>query len=207
MGETAVKVVLLGNSAVGKTTLVTRWTEDRYDGSSQPTIGAAYKSVTLEFDDGKTYSMNIWDTAGQDEYRSTTSIYCRDAKAAMIVFDLTDRSSFEALDSWISTLSEKVDVPFVIVGNKSDIGDRRAISFDDGAAFAERHQVSYFETSALTNFNVDEAFNELSNVAINFLNNGSSVQKEEPQEVAKSENQKVDLTKDQKKKKKSDCCK
>lgn len=204
MTENNVKVVMLGNSAVGKTTLVTRWTEDRYDGKSTPTIGAAYKQVTLEMPDGNKYSMHLWDTAGQDEYRSTTSIYCRDAKAAMIVFDITDYQSFQALPNWITTLKDKANVPFIIVGNKADKQDIRQVSFDDAAQMAQQYNVPYYETSALTSFNVDDAFNELANAGISFMNSENS----NKETVETTNNQPVDLNKPKEtnQKQNSQCC-
>ena len=206
----AVKVVMLGSTQVGKTTLVTRWTEERYDPNQAATVGAAFKVVTIEMADGKSYDLNIWDTAGQDQFKSTTSIYCRDAKAAMLVFDLTQRQSYDDIPGWINTLKEKADVPFILVGNKCDLESQREVTFDEATEFARSHDTYYFETSALTNYNVDEAFNELSNMAVRELTNVNgpksetviSDQQEQPKTVDLKQNTKQETVNN----KKSGCC-
>ena len=205
-----VKVVMLGSTQVGKTTLVTRWTEERYDANQAPTVGAAFKVVTLEMADSQMYDMNIWDTAGQDQFRSTTSIYCRDAKAAMIVFDVTERQSFSDVPEWVRTLHEKAQVPFILIGNKCDLDAQRQVTFEEASQLARQYNTVYFETSALTNYNVDEAFNELSNLAVRELKNVNAPTTE-TQDIPQQEKPKtVNLTNDQKNtdqtSKKQKCC-
>ena len=207
-----IKVVMIGSTRVGKTTLVTRWTEDRFEQNHNATVGAAFKIVSLELSDGVTRDMHIWDTAGQDTFKTTTSIYCRGAKAAMVVFDITDKQSFDDVPGWLQTLSDKVEVPFILVGNKADLADQRAVTFDEASAFANSHNVPYFETSAVTNYNIDEAFNELANAATREdevstptveTTTTASNQQAAP---AQQQTQTVDLNKKEDKKDKGGCC-
>lgn len=208
-----IKVVMIGSTRVGKTTLVTRWTEDRFEKNHNATVGAAFKVVSLELGDGVTRDMHIWDTAGQDTFKTTTSIYCRGAKGAMVVFDITDRQSFDDVPGWLQTLSDKVEVPFILIGNKADLADQRAVSFDEASAFANSHNVPYFETSAVTNYNIDEAFNELANVATKEEELSKptveTTSSSTNQQTSTTQPQTVDITKngsDDDKKKKGGCC-
>ena len=160
-GDTPVKVVTLGNSNVGKTALVTRWLEDRFDTSFNPTVGAGFQVQPVDYD-GRSYQLHIWDTAGQDQYRNTTAIYCRDAKGALVTFDVTERSSFDDVENWVALISDSVNqTPFVLVGNKIDLYDKRQVSSDEADELARRLGGSYFETSALSGQGVEEAFAQL----------------------------------------------
>lgn len=164
MSEIRIKVVTLGSTAVGKTTLVTRWLEDRFESRFSPTISAGFQVQSIEYE-GQCYSLQIWDTAGQDTYRDTTSVYCRDTRAAFIVFDLTDRRSFDDLPGWFDVLerSNPVSPPVVLVGNKSDLthGGKREVGIDEAREFANARGAEYFETSAFTGMGVNDAFNQL----------------------------------------------
>ena len=164
MNEIRVKVVTLGSTSVGKTTLVTRWMEDRFESRFNPTITAGFQVQSIEYED-QCYSLQIWDTAGQDTYRETTSFYCRDARAVLVVFDLTQRSSFDDLPGWISLLKEGCSVtpPIIIVGNKTDLAcsGSRAVEAAEAQEFATENGAEYFETSAYTGMGVDDAFNQL----------------------------------------------
>ena len=201
-----VKVVMLGSTRVGKTTLVIRWTQERYESNQAPTVGAAFQVVSLEMPDGKTYDMHIWDTAGQDQFRSTTSVYCRDAKAAMLVFDICEKQTFLDIPQWIDTLHEKVNAPFILIGNKNDMDDQRQVSFDEASQFANQHNALYFETSALTGYNVDDAFNELANLAVR---GDTEVNQPTTESVPQTQAQTVDIKEPENQnasKKSSGCC-
>ena len=160
------KVVILGDSSCGKTSLLTAWTEGIHEKFTLPTIGAACRQQMVQFG-GDEYYLNVWDTAGQDNYRSTLPLYCRSAYAVMIVFDLTIKKTFENIVEWIKLVRETGgDIPFVLVGNKKDLDKGRAVEEIEIGDFASKYGVTYYETSALTGCSVEEAFVALSCVAI-----------------------------------------
>jgi small GTP-binding protein len=164
-GRGAIKAVMIGDSNAGKTTLLARWLDDAIDLHQASTIGAAFRRVTIEYE-GSQYDLNLWDTAGQEVYRATSPIYCRNARSALVVFDITSRNSFTHLKDWIAILNDVDGVSFMIVGNKTDLSATRQVSTEEAAQFAKSLGVYYIETSALTSSNVDEAFHHLQELAV-----------------------------------------
>ena len=153
-----IKIVLLGQSATGKTCIATRYVKGTFLSSSVSTVGASYltKSATV---DGITYDLNIWDTAGQELYRSLTPMYYRNAHAAIVVFDITNRQSFEAARRWIEELRGTGENSFiVIVGNKIDLEDARQVTEQDGNSLANELKCKYIETSALSGVGIELLF-------------------------------------------------
>jgi small GTP-binding protein len=165
MAPRTYKVVLLGDSSCGKTSLMSRWASGSFTSTTNPTIGAAFEAHEVEFS-GKTFTLHVWDTAGQERYRAVSPVYCRNAQAGMIVYDITRRESFESLNDWINLLHKSVSCGFVIVGNKMDLADNREVTFEEGQAFADAQHAHFFETSALTNGFVAEAFSEAARIAV-----------------------------------------
>lgn len=151
------KVVLLGDSNVGKTSLVQAWTKNNFSEEQAPTIGAAYTRTTFE-DDGHEYHVQIWDTAGEEKYRSIAPIYSQGAVGAFIVFDLTRRDSFNNVAFWISAIQNLGQIPIVLVGNKIDIEESIEVSNEEASNYAAKIKAAYFETSAKTGFGVREVF-------------------------------------------------
>ncbi|KAJ2877501.1 GTP-binding protein of the rab/ypt, partial [Coemansia aciculifera] len=132
------KVVLLGESAVGKSSLVTRFTSDQFDQYKESTIGAAFLTKVVALDASNTANLQIWDTAGQERYKSLAPMYYRNAQAAVVVYDITQAASFERAKSWIKELQRLADSGIVIAlaGNKTDLADRRTVATQEGAAYA-----------------------------------------------------------------------
>ena len=160
-----IKIVLLGDAGTGKSSLLTRWVDDMFDLNQKSTIGVAFRNVTFDYESEK-HDIQIWDTAGQETFRSTSPLYCRGAYAAMIVYDITSKSSFNSLDEWIQILhSDSSDIPIVIVGNKRDL-DYREVPIEYGKQFARNHKAEFFETSGLTGAFVNEAFSAVVVTAI-----------------------------------------
>lgn len=156
------KVVLVGDSGVGKTNLLSRFTRNEFNAESKSTIGVEFATRNVQIK-GKTVRAQIWDTAGQERYRAITSVYYRGAVGALVVYDITKTLSFENLDKWLNELKEHAD-PYcciMIVGNKSDLKHLRAVETEDGRLLAEKSNFSFIETSALDSSNVAEAFNNL----------------------------------------------
>jgi small GTP-binding protein len=157
------KVVLLGNSGVGKTALVERVTEDIFQHSHIPTVGAQFVSLELEIG-GKPCILDLWDTAGQEVFRSLVGFYARDAKGAFLLFDVTATNSFEALPQWLDFLQQNApDAKVIIFGNKTDLANRE-IASDAAAGFAGRNHALYFEGSAKTGENVGDAFDRMTEI-------------------------------------------
>ena len=154
------KVMLIGDSGVGKTCLLFRYCDDAFSGTFISTIGVDFKIKTLELM-GKRIKFMIWDTAGQERFNSITSAYYRGAMGIFLVYDVTDRRSFEQVAKWMRNVSKHAndDVSKMLIGNKSDAdsNDRR-VSKEAGARVAEDLGVRFMETSAKTNDNVDLAF-------------------------------------------------
>ena len=156
------KVVLIGDTGVGKTNLLSRYTRNEFDAESKTTIGVEFSTRNMVIK-GKTIRAQIWDTAGQERYRAITSVYYRQAVGALVVYDITKKPTFENLEKWLKELRQHADpnVCVMIVGNKTDLQPQRTILHEEGRAFADEHHYSFIETSALDSTNVGEAFNNL----------------------------------------------
>jgi len=148
---------MLGDSGVGKTSIVTRWTKDTFKQGTSATIGAAFVETTVE-KNGQHHVIQIWDTAGEEKYKSMAPIYARSAVAALIVFDITHESSFLNVEEWISCLDLLNDVKVIIIGNKCDMEAQREVSYDKALALASKLGRQYVETSAFAGTGVKEAF-------------------------------------------------
>ncbi|KAM3256103.1 hypothetical protein ACQJBY_048940 [Aegilops geniculata] len=153
------KVVLIGDSAVGKSQLLARFARNEFSLDSKATIGVEFQTKTLQIDN-RTVKAQIWDTAGQERYRAVTSAYYRGAVGAMLVYDMTKRQSFDHMARWLEELRSHADKNIVImlIGNKSDLGTLRAVPTEDAKEFAERESLFFMETSALEATNVEKAF-------------------------------------------------
>ncbi|XP_009612391.1 ras-related protein RGP1 [Nicotiana tabacum] len=153
------KVVLIGDSAVGKSQLLARFSRNEFNLDSKATIGVEFQTRTLDIDH-KTVKAQIWDTAGQERYRAVTSAYYRGAVGAMLVYDITKRQSFDHVARWLEELRGHADKNIVImlVGNKTDLVSLRAVPTEDAKEFAEKENLFFIETSALEATNVETAF-------------------------------------------------
>ncbi|KZV89036.1 ras-domain-containing protein [Exidia glandulosa HHB12029] len=158
------KVVIIGDSGVGKTNLLSRFTRNEFSIDSKSTIGVDFATKFINISD-KTVKAQLWDTAGQDRYRAITAAYYRGAVGALLVYDITRRGTYDNLLRWLKELRDFADTNAVImlVGNKSDLKHIRAISTEEATAFSAEHGLSFLETSALDSSNVDEAFNTVVN--------------------------------------------
>ncbi|CAL9073713.1 ras-related protein [Musa troglodytarum] len=153
------KVVLIGDSAVGKSQLLARFSRNEFSIDSKATIGVEFQTRTITIDH-KIIKAQIWDTAGQERYRAVTSAYYRGAVGAMLVYDITKRQSFDHMARWLEELRGHTDrnIVIMLIGNKSDLGTLRAVPTDDAKEFAQRENLFFMETSALEATNVESAF-------------------------------------------------
>lgn len=156
------KLVLLGDTAVGKSCLVVRFVRDEFFEYQEPTIGAAFLTQTVKLDT-TTVKFEIWDTAGQERYRSLAPMYYRGAAAAIVVFDVTNADSFEGAKSWVRELQRRGDpnVVIALAGNKSDIVTKRKVDAEVADEYAKENNLIYMDTSAKTAHNVKELFDAI----------------------------------------------
>ncbi|CAL8086554.1 unnamed protein product [Calicophoron daubneyi] len=156
------KLLLIGDSGVGKTCLLFRYVEDTFSSSFISTIGIDFKIKTIELE-GKKIKLQIWDTAGQERFQTITASYYRGAMGIMLVYDITSRNTFENIDRWMGNIQSLAshDVEKLVVANKSDMDYRRAVSIEEGENMARNYGVSFLETSAKTGRNVAAAFETL----------------------------------------------
>mmetsp|Transcript_1623 Transcript_1623/g.3529 ORF Transcript_1623/g.3529 Transcript_1623/m.3529 type:complete len:215 (-) Transcript_1623:77-721(-) len=153
------KIVIIGDCGVGKSNLLTRFTKDEFALDSPPTIGVDYGKRQIEHD-GKVIEAHVWDSAGQEKHRAITSAFYRGAVGALLVYDITDRSSFESCQHWLQELKQHTDSSLVamLVGNKCDLKRKQAVDVEDAKDFAEDNNLAFIETSAQQSVNVDLAF-------------------------------------------------
>lgn len=156
------KLVVIGDSAVGKTQILSRFAKNEFYFDSKSTIGVEFQTRTVTIK-SKVIKAQIWDTAGQERYRAVTSAYYRGALGAMVVYDITKRTTFDHVARWVEELRAHADNSIVImlVGNKADLVELRAVPTEDALEFAESQGLFFFETSALNGENVESAFFKL----------------------------------------------
>ncbi|XP_009356048.2 ras-related protein RABA6a-like [Pyrus x bretschneideri] len=153
------KAVLIGDSGVGKSNLLSRFSKDEFRLDSKPTIGVEFAYRNIKVAD-RIVKAQIWDTAGQERFRAITSSYYRGALGAILVYDISRRQSFENVRNWLRELREfgNFDMVIVLVGNKSDLSQSREVDEEEGKSFAEAEGLCFMETSALENVNVEQVF-------------------------------------------------
>ncbi|CAF0996274.1 unnamed protein product [Rotaria magnacalcarata] len=153
------KLVFLGEQSVGKTSLITRFMYDSFDNTYQATIGIDFLSKTMYLED-RTVRLQLWDTAGQERFRSLIPSYIRDSTVAVVVYDITNSNSFQQTSRWIEEVRAErgSDVIIMLVGNKTDLADKRQVSTADGEQKAKDFNVMFIETSAKAGYNVKQLF-------------------------------------------------
>ncbi|ETW07678.1 hypothetical protein H310_02136 [Aphanomyces invadans] len=159
------KLVFLGDQGVGKTSMITRFMYDTFDNAYQATIGIDFLSKTMYLEN-RTVRLQLWDTAGQERFRSLIPSYIRDSSVAVVVYDISNRASFLNTSKWIEDVRAErgQDVVIMLVGNKTDIADRRQVSIDEGADKAKEDNVMFIETSAKAGHNIKTLFRKLATV-------------------------------------------
>ena len=156
------KILILGDSFVGKTNILKRFVHNEFDSTTKETVGVEFDSKNYNFGE-KTIKAQIWDTAGQERYRSVTKAYYKGAKGALLVYDISRRITFENIDNWIIDLRTNgdKDILIILIGNKSDLNSKREVNKDEAENKAEQYNIAFLETSAKNGDNIDKAFGEL----------------------------------------------
>ena len=150
MGE---KVVIIGDTSVGKTSVILRYINNTFSDSVKPTIGCEHYEKEIDLEDDKKIKLSIWDTAGQERFRGLAGSYYKKAKAILLVYDITKKSSFDKLDFWRDEIANFApeDILVVLIGNKTDLKEQREVTPDDADAYVKKHNYHYLETSAVDN--------------------------------------------------------
>jgi len=154
-----IKLLLIGDSGVGKSSILLRFSDDSFTPSFITTIGIDFKIRTIDLE-GKRIKLQIWDTAGQERFRTITTAYYRGAMGILLVYDVTDDKSFNNIRTWMRNIEQHASehVARVLIGNKCDLADRRVIDAARGQALAAEYSMNFLETSAKNSLNVDDAF-------------------------------------------------
>ena len=194
------KLILIGDSYVGKSNILLKYLKNQFNENSKTTIGVEFGTKNIIINN-KRIKIQIWDTAGQERYRSITSAYYKGAKGALIVYNITRKNTFDNIDKWITDLKLNGDknICIIILGNKSDLIDKREINKNDGIKKAEMYKTAFLETSALNGDNISKAFDELIEQIV--INNKNIFQDDNENEIDKG----VNLN-DEKNNNKKKCC-
>mmetsp|Transcript_8950 Transcript_8950/g.16241 ORF Transcript_8950/g.16241 Transcript_8950/m.16241 type:complete len:204 (+) Transcript_8950:327-938(+) len=154
-----IKLLMIGDSGVGKTCLLLRYANDSFSPTFITTIGIDFKIKNVEIDT-KRIKLQIWDTAGQERFRTITTSYFRGAQGILLVYDVTDRRSFDSIRNWISQIQQHADVSVnkILVGNKCDITEEKTVSTEEGQRLAKEYGIGFFEASAKNDINVEQSF-------------------------------------------------
>ena len=157
------KILLLGDSSVGKTCILARYADNTFQEDHLATIGLDYKIKTVTLDNGKTVKIQIWDTAGQDRFKSITKNYYKGAHGIILIYDITNKRSFDNVKNWVDVIKEEVSekVTIILVANKIDCNEERKVSTIEGKNIANEYGLQFFETSAKSGENINESFNYL----------------------------------------------
>jgi small GTP-binding protein len=201
------KVVLIGDSGVGKSNLLSRFTRNEFNLESKSTIGVEFATRSIQCD-AKTIKAQIWDTAGQERYRAITSAYYRGAVGALLVYDISKAVSYDNVERWLNELRDHADSNIVImlVGNKSDLRHLRAVPTDQAAQFAEKHGLSFIETSALDSSNVELAFQRILTEIYHIIAVNKNMEKKEGHNVEGGETLEIRPPTEGEEKKSGGCC-
>ena len=153
------KLIIIGDSNVGKTNIMSQYIKQEFNINSKSTVGVEFGNKIIKIND-KTIKAQIWDTAGQERYKSITSAYYKGAKGAFIVYDITSKITFDSIDKWIQDLNLFGDknMTLLLIGNKSDLENKREVKKEDGEEKAKAFGLGFIETSACTGDNIDKTF-------------------------------------------------
>jgi len=166
------KLLLIGDSGVGKSSLLLRFSDNTFTECFISTIGVDFKIRTLETEKAR-IKLQLWDTGGQERFRAITSSYYRGAHGIIVVYDTTNADSLHNVEKWLTEIDRyaRKDVPKILVGNKNDLVDERQVSLQEGRDMGDRFSMKFLETSAKNSSNVEEAFNEIATEILSTIKN------------------------------------
>ena len=199
-----IKIVVVGDSGVGKTNLIRRFINNEFSENLKATIGVEFMSKTYRINK-HLFKIEIWDTAGQERYKSITAVYYKGAKGALVVYDTTEQATFDDIDKWMFEIKDKTskDIKLMIIGNKIDLKDEREVKNEDALKKAVSLGIPLMETSALDATNVKEAFNDLLKEIYKDMKDNLN----KPENKYQNDKKAIDIKiNEPEKKKKSKCC-
>ena len=205
--EMMVKVILIGDSGVGKTNIMSKFLKNQFMEESKATIGVEFGSKLFNHE-GHKIKAQIWDTAGQEKYKAITGAYYKGSKGALVVYDITQKKTFENIEKWINDLKAAGDpkITIILIGNKNDLDDKRQVSKDQGEEKARSFGCAFLETSAYSGDNIDKAFNLMvKEIYEKFSNDSTGEDELAPGSNGDGRDVKLDKVNDNNIKKKS-CC-
>jgi small GTP-binding protein len=197
-----IKILTLGDTTVGKTSIVLQYTTQKYNTQILSTIGVDFKSKVINIDNNKV-KMLIWDTAGEERFRNIASQYYNGADGALLIFDITKKSSFERIVYWINELSQKKNINelgLLLVGNKIDLEKERQVQKEEAERFAKENNLKYYEVSAAKNINIDNMMLDIIKQCV------SNIQKRDSDAFRDSINDAYQIISDIQNKKNKNCC-
>ena len=178
-----IRITMLGDSAVGKTSLISQFLTQNFDENYLTTIGKDKLEKKVVMKDGNEIKLIIWDTAGQERFHSIATSTIKGSHGIILTFDLTKRSSFNSLESWLNDIKENSnEVPVIIFGNKCDLFENYEVENEEAKKFAKEHNLQYFETSAKQNVNVQEGFNSIAEIAYEKYSGNNSLDLNKPKQ-------------------------
>ena len=153
------KFVIIGDSGVGKSNILLRYINNTFSDEFKATVGVEFGAKNIEINK-RIYRVQIWDTAGQENFRSIARAYYKNSVCACVVYDITNRASFDSVQSWIDDCSKQTPktVLLILIGNKNDLNDKREVQYEEGAEFAQKRNMIFLETSAKTGNNINDIF-------------------------------------------------
>jgi Ras-related protein Rab-11A len=199
------KIVVVGDSGVGKTNLIKRFITNEFSENFKATIGVEFMSKTYKINK-HLFKIEIWDTAGQERYKSITTAYYKGAKGAMIIYDVTNQNSFNNVDKWFNEIKDKAskNINLIMIGNKTDLDDKKVVSSEDSLDKAKNFDIPVMETSALNASNVKEAFYLILKEMYKSVK--SMMQENEKKDGVDTAGVQLDTNNENKGKKKKKCC-
>jgi small GTP-binding protein len=202
MTDNVLKIVILGEGRVGKTSILSKYFYHKFNDGEKSTVNPAFYEKTVKYK-GKTVQLKFWDTAGQEQFNAISTMYYQNAVGALLVYDVTIFETFQKVETWVHTLQEAVgkDITFVIAGNKVDLKDKNKSQEHTSEidAYCAKEHCKHFLTSAKTGYNLDEAFDCLIN---------SVLTKVKPEEGggSKRRGKRIEISEQKEKKEKGGCC-
>ena len=205
----SLKIVLIGESGVGKTSIISQFIDQIFQDDQQSTIGGTFSTKTIKCSNGKTLKFEIWDTAGQEKYRSVTKMFYKDADVAILVYDITNRFSFEELQKyWVQQVkdSSPKNIILAIIANKSDLIEQEQVDEGVARSYAEELNALFAVTSAKNNSGVDDLFLEIAKKYTGAESANRIEENDEIEEYRKIRKESVKITKESQNMKKRGCC-
>ena len=183
------KILVIGDGSVGKSCIIRRYVDNEFESTHLQTVGLDFKLKNIQLDDGNSLKAQIWDTAGQERFHSITRNYFKNAHGIILIYDVTLIESFHNVKNWIKQIKKEASdkVSIILVGNKIDMENKRAVSNEEGEKIADENGLKFFECSAKTGENIEQIFKE---VAKKILENFSNVEEKDTTKLKNKKNQK-----------------